>query len=554
MRAFWLPRRQKASLEMETTIVNQKRMFRYVWCFFPLAALTAAAAAQESGAPPEMARRVYRLTHGDANDASQMLGSVLPQCRTGVDIRSNSIVVSGPAQDVESALKLIAELDVPVPPESEADSRIIQLHGQPPAEFPSLLETLLGRTRFAFDARSGILILRNPTPGQVEQVQRLLGQIEDADRGRVAFEEETRGLTATFYFVSGEYGSKVAAAGTDTHVRSERDSATWAALEKPTTADFNDEPFEAVIRRLAESGQIDITVNWIDLEGVGIDADLPVSLHLTTPMALRTVLQACLDAVGGGGIDLGFSVQDGLVKVATRGLLDRDTTIEVYDVRDLIDEMPAQALAGDSSAAAVRVSPSVDDLVEAIYSSVAPDSWRENNGDHGSASPVNGQLIVAQTEAAHQAIRELLAKLRLARSLPDGIGRTPLPPVLQPVAAALEETGIRNVALLAPLTVRVRHDKRFEYYGTALGVATTSMKVEGRAERRPGTDIVDLEMAAMLNRSPAWPRAGEGPKTIFELENSVTVKLGDLVVLAASPATTDNAQAVALVVRVTEGN
>jgi hypothetical protein len=71
----------------------------------------------------------------------------------------------------------------------------------------------------------------------------------------------------------------------------------------------------------------------------------------------------------------------------------------VYDVRDLIS--------GNHDAECVQ------SLTQAILSCVAPETWAENGGGQATIRPLKpGLLVILQTQAVHDDIRQLLEDVR----------------------------------------------------------------------------------------------------------------------------------------------
>ena len=214
-------------------------------------------------------------------------------------------------------------------------------------------------------------------------------------------------------------------------------------LDAPIGIDFRNEPFEQAIEKLAEAGDVDISVAWRDLEAASVDRRTPVSLRLTD-VPFRTALREVVDQVAGARVELGFEAGDGLVKVATRELLDRNVYEEVYNITDLLMEIPdfdgpmpwltnlvpvansARAAGGagrgtfeyEGSERAEDVSEDkADEMIVLIRKTILPDSWRANGGNVGSISEISGQLVVTQTPAGHSRVGGLLGKLRQQRAI-----------------------------------------------------------------------------------------------------------------------------------------
>jgi len=211
---------------------------------------------------------------------------------------------------------------------------------------------------------------------------------------------------------------------------------------------LEDQPFDQVIDYLGQLNQMNIAVDWQDLEANGVERDTLVSLKLKE-VRLRTVLQELLTQVG-GDVLLGFAISDGLLRIATREKLSRDKFILVYDIRDLIVNIPrftgapaidpsqisasagVQGASGpqtffsagsmngekDDSPAGKQTDPEVvDRIMEIVRNTVEPDSWSETGAGDGAMRELNGQLIVYNTSDAHRQVRDLLKQLRDSRAL-----------------------------------------------------------------------------------------------------------------------------------------
>jgi general secretion pathway protein D len=213
---------------------------------------------------------------------------------------------------------------------------------------------------------------------------------------------------------------------------------------------FTDQPFDQIVDFLVDLNQINMSVDWEDLELAGIERDKPVTIKLRE-VALRTVLDEVLAQVG-GDVHLAYAVGDGLLRVATKDKLDRDKYILVFDIRDLLVRVPRfrgapridltqQSTGGagggnvfggssggggqnddDENQGGGGQNGGVDDeqvqeLLDIIRQTVEPDSWRETGGGEGALRELNGQLIVYNTSDAQRQIRDLLGQLRRQRAL-----------------------------------------------------------------------------------------------------------------------------------------
>jgi general secretion pathway protein D len=214
---------------------------------------------------------------------------------------------------------------------------------------------------------------------------------------------------------------------------------------------FEEQPVEQVVEWLADLHQVNLAVDWEDLEANGINRDKTVSLKLRD-VTLHTVLDELLSQLGGSDVMLGFSVGSNLLRIASKEKLDRDKFTVVYDIRDLLVNVPrftnaqrldaTQALrqvgqnmgggmGGGSGSLFSEVADGamnkpdqgldatliIDDLLDVIRQNVEPDSWRETGGGDANLRELNGELIVYNTTEAHEQVTDLLSQLRETRAL-----------------------------------------------------------------------------------------------------------------------------------------
>lgn len=222
----------------------------------------------------------------------------------------------------------------------------------------------------------------------------------------------------------------------------------FAALDKPVRADFNGQPLETVLDSLAEAHKINITVNWSDLKLAGIDRNVAIDLYLPSQISLKRVLTEVLEQASGNKSGLGFDVVDGVVKVATRAKLDQETYTVVYDIEDLLQEIPMFVDSplqnqleskppsdpsqvpglrvprwnnGDVEARETDANPSrsrrVKQIIDLIQDMVAPQSWTSRGGNIGTIAEINGQLVITQNSASQLQVNNLLGSLREQRAV-----------------------------------------------------------------------------------------------------------------------------------------
>ncbi|MCK4627218.1 MAG: hypothetical protein KAV00_18035, partial [Phycisphaerae bacterium] len=182
-----------------------------------------------------------------------------------------------------------------------------------------------------------------------------------------------------------------------------------------------------VLNFLRNFSNCPIHVKWAVLEKAGITKNSKVNVRLTN-VTLDKAICAVLDNVAGPG-KLGFVVSDGVITISTQADLDRQTITRVYDIRDLILPMPADAEPVSLGWPKQKPQPKVKDkepaptkvelakmVMDLIKTTIAPDSWRPK-GKIGSIRLLAGQLIITQAPRHHKSIQDLLKQLRECRGM-----------------------------------------------------------------------------------------------------------------------------------------
>jgi general secretion pathway protein D len=232
------------------------------------------------------------------------------------------------------------------------------------------------------------------------------------------------------------------------------DQAVAAQLDRRLPdVKFDAVGFSDVVDFLRDLTNANIFVNWRALEAAGVDKNAPVTARLRD-VPFSKVLRTILDDVSGGTAKLGYTIDEGVITISTEDDLSKNTSTRVYDIRDLIIDVPDFAEApsfnlsssNNSSGTTVGTSgggggggggsnlfgggggggnetngPTRQELVEAIIKliqdTVASDTWKDNGGNVGSVRELGGQLIVTQTPENQRALVKLLDQLREQRAL-----------------------------------------------------------------------------------------------------------------------------------------
>jgi len=148
-----------------------------------------------------------------------------------------------------------------------------------------------------------------------------------------------------------------------------------------------------------------IAIQWKALEAAGVDRAAPVTMRARNPK-FSTALKAILSDAGGDAVKLGFEIEDGVIVITTAEELSKNTTVEVYDIRDLV--MSKDEKANEEHA---------NELMKMFEKMIDPNSWTANGGSAGAIKHLKGQLIVTQTKENHRKVVQLLDKLREAAAL-----------------------------------------------------------------------------------------------------------------------------------------
>ena len=184
-----------------------------------------------------------------------------------------------------------------------------------------------------------------------------------------------------------------------------------------------------------------IVVNWRALEGAGVTRETVVNLKLRS-VSLRKALSLLLSEAGGGeGIT--YTVDEGVIEITTSELANQRVYTRVYDVADLLMEIPnfddapnfsldqqsgsgggggggsgggggGGGLFGGSSGGGgaggqededegPTKQERADELISLITETIYPDLWRDNGGT-ASIRMFRDNLVVTAPRIIHEAI------------------------------------------------------------------------------------------------------------------------------------------------------
>jgi hypothetical protein len=191
---------------------------------------------------------------------------------------------------------------------------------------------------------------------------------------------------------------------------------------------FNGTALSDAIDFLRDVTGANLFVNWKALEAAGVRRDARVSARVRD-VKFAKALSVVLDSVEAKE-PLGYSVEDGVITVTTQADLDKNTVVRVYDIRDLLIEIPdfndPPTPANDftvnaprpaekppapfeKEAAAERTrQAAVDRLTKLIMETLDPAAW----GKTAQLRELQGQLIVTAVPRLHEQLARLLDQLR----------------------------------------------------------------------------------------------------------------------------------------------
>lgn len=207
-------------------------------------------------------------------------------------------------------------------------------------------------------------------------------------------------------------------------------------------AEFNEVPFATALAYVQKTTGVNMDVNWAALEKVGIDKETSISMKLPDASA-ETIMERMIEKVSPDkSTAAAWAVDNGILTVSSEQQINSRTVTEIYDVRDLLVEIPNFTNAPDFDLTAVLASDSATstpspfassaksglehrttpeqrtkEVIDIITNTVAHDTWQENGGEVGFVQQFQGALVVTSTPRVHKSIDGLLAKLRQQRAM-----------------------------------------------------------------------------------------------------------------------------------------
>lgn len=203
----------------------------------------------------------------------------------------------------------------------------------------------------------------------------------------------------------------------------------YTSLLRPLSLDVTDARLEDVLAYIETVSGARLDPKWQEGGAGGLEKDAKVTIRLgnvTTLAALERIL-----ATGAGPSPDGATWQltdEGLIEVGPRSRLNASAFLKIYDVRDLLYEIPNFADApeldldsvlnqrqGGGSGSIFTQTDQGDGerrtpqeraraLVDVIITTVEPDQWRDNGGDGASVREQNGVLLITAPDYIHRQV------------------------------------------------------------------------------------------------------------------------------------------------------
>jgi len=213
------------------------------------------------------------------------------------------------------------------------------------------------------------------------------------------------------------------------------DRATLGRLGLGTApAQFADNRLGDVIEFVSTVADVAIDVDWRSLEEIGIDPETEVSMNLP-PVSPKRLLDAIRDRVSDIGAEAEWAVQDGIVVFASKDRLRKRTALHIYDIGDLVVEVPdydsvptidlQQALrsnegGGQSPFQNVNEDPirvPLEDRIRLVRDIIEQNVDAEHWDVDGFIQEFGKSLIIRTSPKNHREVRGLLSKLRDQRAI-----------------------------------------------------------------------------------------------------------------------------------------
>lgn len=170
--------------------------------------------------------------------------------------------------------------------------------------------------------------------------------------------------------------------------------------------EFIQTPLEEIAAFLRDEYEIEIQIDIQALDDMGIDVTQPINASLRN-LSLQSALKLILSPH-----ELTYVVADEILLITTQEAADTRLSICAYPVRDLIDLSYEPTEAEKKSGRPAELVP----IANTITSTIAADTWAESGKGGADLVAIRpGVLVISQTQAVHEEIRNALVAIRRAK-------------------------------------------------------------------------------------------------------------------------------------------
>lgn len=156
---------------------------------------------------------------------------------------------------------------------------------------------------------------------------------------------------------------------------------------------FEDAPLEAIAEFLKKEYDLNVHIDEIGLDDLGLDQTEPVSANFVN-VSLKTAIKKMLEP-----LELSYYLEEDLLIITSEDETLVNLRVVIYPVADLL------WVEGESNL-------NYDQLMDTIVQTIESDTWSENGGGEAEINAYTGFYIVSQTEAVHAKLKNFLEALR----------------------------------------------------------------------------------------------------------------------------------------------
>lgn len=202
---------------------------------------------------------------------------------------------------------------------------------------------------------------------------------------------------------------------------------TLRLMMRPVSVELRDTRLEDIMTFIAEVTGAPLDVKWLDDRADGLERDAQVSIEVDG-VTMLSFLERVLDKAGSAGFtDSTWQLTElGELEVGPKSRLNNSQVLKLYDVNDLLFELPSftnaptldldsvldQSQGGGGGGSIFEDEESerdqlsreekVAELIDIIINSVEPNEWLDNGGSAASIREYRGTLMVRAPDYIHR--------------------------------------------------------------------------------------------------------------------------------------------------------